>query len=60
MQRDEKMYLWLEEMGLINEPKKERDEQLKEFEQNLRLVMIRNKLIRRRRNDTLISRGRAV
>lgn len=52
------MYLWLEEMGLINDPKKERNEQFEEFAENMRIVAKKNKEKRRRSN--LILRGRAV
>lgn len=52
------MYLWLEEMGLINEPKRDRNEQLKDFAENMRIVSRKNKAKRKRNN--LILRGRAV
>ena len=58
MQRDEKMYLWFEEMGLINEPKKRREDQIAEFLENMKIVARKNK--KRRRNDAFFSRERAV
>ena len=58
MQRDEKMYLWFEEMGLINEPKKRREDQIAEFVENMKIVARKNK--KHRRNDTFSTRERAV
>lgn len=58
MQRDEKMYLWFEEMGLINEPKKRREDQIAEFIENMKIVARKNK--KHRRNDAFLTRERAV
>lgn len=54
------MYLWFEEMGLINEPVKTHKEQIADFKEKLQVVMQKNKLTRRRRNDNLVMRGKAV
>lgn len=60
MQRGEKMYLWLEEQGLICQPEESKEEKVKRFEEYLNSVAARNKLTHKGRRDTLIKRGRAV
>lgn len=54
------MYMWFEEMGLINEPRETRKEKIQQFEEYLTSVAARNKLTRKDRHDTLRKRGKAV
>lgn len=54
------MYLWLEEMGLINEPKESKEDQIEQFEDYLKSVAARNKLTRRNRRVNVEKRGKAV
>lgn len=54
------MYLWLEEQGLICQPEESKEEKVKRFEEYLNSVAARNKLTRKGRRDTLVTRGRAV
>lgn len=54
------MYLWFEEMGLINQPKETTKERLQYFEEYLNSVSARNKLTRKFANGRLKKRGRAL
>lgn len=54
------MYLWFEEMGLINEPKQSRKDQIAEFKEKMQTIIRRNKLTRHVSNDNLALRGKAV
>ena len=54
------MYLWLEEMGLINQPPETKEDQIKEFETHLKCIAARNRLTMKRRHDNLKKRGKAV
>lgn len=53
-------YLWFEEMGLINQPKETKEEQLKYFEEYLISVAARSKYVRKNLDLTLKKRGKAV
>lgn len=60
MQRDEKMYLWFEEMGLINEPKQDKDDLFEELKESMKIVAKKNKLTRKRDKNMFMLRGKAV
>ena len=47
-------------MGLINEPKQSRKDQLAEFKEKMQTIIRKNKLTRHGSNDNLDLRGRAV
>lgn len=53
-------YMWLEEQGLIVEPKPTKEDKLKYFEEYLTSIAARNRLMLKERYDTFISRGKAV